>query len=110
MYVYSTANVILINIIKNKLRSFLFQIVEDPSFKKLIENMTVDKDDTAEAKRRKVSAQDDREGSVASGGVALFFLIAAGSLFVIIDMSRLFPLISKIFKTKQRNNESHAWT
>ena len=64
-----------------------FQITEDKNFKKLIKDMTIDKENTKFSSMRKISARDKRTSAQASGGIALFILIGIISVIVLIDLT-----------------------
>lgn len=71
--------------------------------------MTVNKEEISQARRKKACAKDSRGAAIATGGIALFFMIAVGSLFVVTDLSRIFTFLSQQqTNTVQKGNESDA--
>lgn len=91
------------------LRVFLsFQVLENKEFVEMLANLTVNKDDSSLARRKKVCADDNRHGAVASGGIAIFVVIAVGSLVIGIDLSRVYALISTPSGNQRGKHESYA--
>ena len=65
------------------------QVLQEPAFVRMLEEMTVNRTQTSRARRQLTSVEDQRLVARASGGVAAAIIAAVVSVFVVIDTCNL---------------------